>query len=502
MRLSYCLSLALIACTLSTNAQFWKVTEAQKLDVNVNSESEESIPVFHPDSVRLFFVRTFDKANKGDEYDQDIWYSEKVNGSFGESKQLNELDNKLNNAVLGFNLAGDRIYLLDSYGGKKDLVKGISYSDYVNGKWSAPVELLIPGLSIEGAFYGFHVNRTEDVIIISFNGPGSMGEEDLYVSLKENGSWSTPQHMGSSVNSAGYEISPFLSSTGDTLFFSSDGHGGLGSADIFYAVKNGSGWDSWSAPKALKAPFNSEGFDAYFTINNNQAFWSSDRGQENSDIYSAVVMKPPVLVANCIAQDVSKYGNCDGKVTVEIESGAGEYRFLWSNGEQSQAIDGLCVGDYSVTIYDGAGQTSKLTCAVTGPAQPLDTVIVKQFDNSEWIHYFNYNKNKLKLSNNSLKKFIKEIELQLEEGRDKITIVVNASASKVPTRSFDSNEELAQTRAENLKYDLITYFDKGEYKGKVTVVVGKTKVDGPEFENDSRNKRKYEPFQYVTLKTE
>ncbi len=496
------LSAALLLISGSVNAQFWKITEAQKLDANVNSDSEESIPVFHPDSVRLFFVRTFNKANKGDQYDQDIWFSEKMNGAFSESKQLNDLDNKLNNAVLGFNSKGDRIYLLDAYGGKTDLVKGISYSDFVNGKWSTPVELQIPGLAIEGQFYGFHVNRTEDVIIISFNGPGSLGEEDLYVSTKENGNWSAPQHMGNKVNSAGFEISPFLSTTGDTLFFSSDGHGGMGSADIFYSVKTGSGWNNWSAPVGLKEPFNSEGFDAYFTINNNQAFWSSDRGQENSDIYAARVMAPPALVAECQPTDITKYGNCDGAADVSVTSGAGDYSFVWSNGSHEQSVNGLCAGDYTVVIRDGANQELELTCVVTGPPQPLDTVIVKQFDNQEWIHYFNYNKNKLKLSNSSLKKFLKDVEAQLQDGRDKITIIVDASASKVPTKSFDSNEELAKTRAENLKYDLISYFEKEGYKGKVTVVIGVTKVDGPEFENDSRNKMKYEPYQFVTLKTE
>ncbi len=54
-----------------------------------------------------------------------------------------------------------------------------------------------------------------------------------------------------------------------------------------------------------------------------------------------------------------------------------------------------------------------------------------------------------------------------------------------------------------MKYDLIEYFESNELtKGKVVVTIVTAVVDGPEYENDYKNKEKYEPFQYVTLKTE
>ena len=82
-------------------------------------------------------------------------------------------------------------------------------------------------------------------------------------------------------------------------------------------------------------------------------------------------------------------------------------------------------------------------------------------------------------------------------------INIYSSASYVPTKTYGTNERLTKIRAENMKYDLITHFEKNDaYKGRVNVVIVTTIVQGPEYEKDSRNKEKYFPYQYVGLKTE
>ena len=59
------------------NAQFWDFSDPVKLGGTVNTEAEESIPVFSKDSSVLFFVRSYDDENKGGAEDHDIWYSVK-----------------------------------------------------------------------------------------------------------------------------------------------------------------------------------------------------------------------------------------------------------------------------------------------------------------------------------------------------------------------------------------------------------------------------------------
>lgn len=493
----------LVTLTFGANAQFWDFTDPAKIGGTVNTDAEESIPVFSKDSSKLYFVRQFDKVNKGNAVDQDIWYSVRDEfGGYVEAKQVKELNNKLNNSIVGISKDGTTMYLLNSYEGKKDEEKGIAKSVYGGSSWGKPEAIEIPGLDIDGDFYGFHVSENGDAIIISYNGPGSMGEEDLYVSTKNGGSWTTPVHMGNVINSAGYEISPFLSKGEDTLFFSSNGFGGEGDADIFYSVKQGNSWTDWSTPKNLGSRINSPKFDAYFIHNGSQAYWSSNRDAERADIYMINILTPPPIELTCTAADATVYQGTDGSVDALIEGGAPPFVFSWSNGANSEDLIGVGMGEYTLTVTDEVGQTASVTCKVDEPAKPIEPVVVTTYPNPDFEHFFGYNKNKLSTSRGDLKKFVKEILAQHEEGRESITINIYSSASQVPTKSFDSNEALASTRAENMKYDLIEYFNKKAPEMKVNVVVVESKVQGPDYEDDSSNRDKYEPFQYVKLKTE
>jgi hypothetical protein len=499
-----CLITLFFGVSLAANAQFWKVTEPQKLGGTINVlESEESIPVFSKDSSTLFFVRTFDATNKGGLYDQDIWFSQRQeDGSYTDGKSLKVVNNKLNNAIVGLGEDGTAMYLLNSYEGKKDTVKGIAVSHQNGSGWSKPEALEIPGLSIGGNFYGFHMSPAGDALIISYNGPNSVGEEDLYVSLNTEGKWSAPIHMGSAINSTGFEISPFLSLNQDTMYFSSNGFGGEGDADIFYSVRKGS-WNSWSTPKNLGASVNSPKFDAYFTLYGKEAYWSSNREGERSDIYTSMILTPPPLFATALGTDVSVYRGSDGSIDCTPTGGVKPFTYAWSNGAAVEDPTGLVQGEYTVWVTDDVGQIAEVMVTINEPPLEIEPVTVVDMVNSEFQHFFGYNKNKLKISRGDLRRFVKEIEAQLEGGRERVTIKVFSSASTVPTKAFSSNDQLAKLRAENMKYDLVSYFEKSKkLKGKTTVVIVSSQVQGPHYEKDAGNRKKYEPFQYVQMITE
>lgn len=487
--------------TATSFGQFWDHSEPGPLTGTVNTGAEESIPVFSKDSSTLYFVRTMDPTNVGGEMDQDIWYSTRdESGAYTNCQRLKDLNNKYNNAVAGIASDNSAIYLLNAYDGKKDLEKGLAMATGTDNKWGSPTKVEIPGLNIEGDFYGFHVNGSQDVMIISYMGPGSKGEEDLYVSTKTGGSWSAPQHMGSVLNSAGYEIAPFLTPGNDTLFFSSNGHGGQGDADIFYSVKQGS-WTSWSKPVNLGSRINTPKFDAFFIKSGSQAFWSSNRDGERSDIYTIQIFTPPPIEASCSAMDATTYKGKDGSIDLRITGGAPPFTYKWSNGSTAEDAMGLAKGEYTVTITDAVGQTATSSCTVDEPPMPIEPVVVKDFENFTMKHTFGYNKNKVDVARGELKRFLKDIEAQLEDGRQQITIKITSSASYVPTKTFGTNEKLAEVRAENVKYDIANHFQK-KYAGRVNVVIEKTLVDGPPYEEDSANRAKYEPFQFVSLRTE
>jgi len=386
LRIVLCFFVCLIQFGLK--AQFNAVKTPEKLGGTVNTEVEESMPIFDKESSTLFFVRSSDENSVGGTSDQDVWKSEKEEDfSYSKASSVKELNNKYNNSIVGINKEGNRVYLLNSYEGKKDLKKGISVSEYKGKKWGKPKEIKIPKLDIEGGFYGFHISNDETAIIISYLGTNSNGEEDLYVSLKdENGKWSEPIQMGENINSSGFEISPFLSPNSDTLFFSSNGFGGEGDADIFYSIRKSDNWTDWSEPVNIGPRINSPKFDAYFTYSGNNFYWSSNRDEVRADIYYTTII--PQLFAYISSTDVTVYKGSDGSVNVTPRGGVPPYTYKWDTGQESEDLYDVVKGIYNVVVSDSYGQTVSLSAPVNEPKPLIElTDAIIYFDrNSSYLN--------------------------------------------------------------------------------------------------------------------
>lgn len=274
---------------------YW--SEPTKLGPEINSEAYEALLVFSKDSSQLFFVREGHADNIGGVDDQDIW-SAKHNGHlhWDDPIDFKELNNKDFNAVVGISMDGQTVYLYNAYVKKKNqLDRGIAVSHKKGSHWSAPEKVDIKNFHLEGEHFGFFVNMQETFIMISCECKGTKGQEDLYVSKKEaDGTWGEPIHLGDKVNTSGYEISPYLSEDTYSLFFSTDGMGGEGDADVFVSYRLDDTWTNWSTPVNLGNKVNSPAFDAYFIMSQNDAYFASTRGG-NSDIYHLVAQDPPVV---------------------------------------------------------------------------------------------------------------------------------------------------------------------------------------------------------------
>jgi hypothetical protein len=482
---------------VNSMAQFWQTSEPKRLPGSVNTATfEEIMPVFSKDSSLLYFVRAFDPSSVAGESDQDIWFSKRAaDGSYSSCQPLSDLNNKYNNGIVGISAKGKSIYVLNSYDGKKDLVKGLSMSVSNGNKWGTPTKIMIPSLDIEGDFYTFFVTESEDVVIISYKGPNSLGEEDLYVSTKSGGQWSAPVHMGSALNTKGFETTPFLTKGLDTLFFSSNGFEGFGDADIYYSVRQGDSYTNWSAPVNLGNKVNSAKFDAYFSYSGNTMYWSSNRDGERSDIYMASILTPPALSLRCTGTDASTFGGVDGTLSSTVAGGVAPMTYAWSNGASIQNPVGVGKGTYVINVTDAIGQ--KVSCiAKVGEPVPVQDLSFK--------HVYDYNYANLTCAENeSLGSFVKQVEAQLKNGRSSIKIMITSSASTVPTKAFEgSNQKLADARAERMKKELESYFATAGLSAKVSIVIESTKVQGPKYRSDFEDQGKYREFQFVELKTQ
>ncbi|KAB7727942.1 OmpA family protein [Rudanella paleaurantiibacter] len=117
--------------------------------------------------------------------------------------------------------------------------------------------------------------------------PGGFGGTDLYVVEYRNGEWGTPVNMGKDINTEGNEMFPYADENGN-LYFSSDGHEGLGGLDVFFAeLKDGV---AYKGVENVGSPINSEKDDFGIITDKyrTSGYFSSNRkkGISDDDIYS------------------------------------------------------------------------------------------------------------------------------------------------------------------------------------------------------------------------
>lgn len=253
-----------------------------RLESIVNSEGEESLPMVMP-GTGLLFTRSLYPANVGGTYGgQDIWLAEwRTKATKVKRLPFNTTQNEF---IAGAQPDGRTLYFVRS---SANSLTSSLYRVRSNGTtWTSPELISIPALQNEG-FIGIYMSPDESVLLISMKRAGSLGEEDLYYSLKSaSGTWSAPVSLGATINSTGFEISPFLSPDKKRLYFSSNGHGGAGDADIFYADRLHDSWETWSAPVNVGEPVNSKKFDAFYVeYGDSVAFFASNRDRRMADIY-------------------------------------------------------------------------------------------------------------------------------------------------------------------------------------------------------------------------
>lgn len=116
--------------------------------------------------------------------------------------------------------------------------------------------------------------------------PGGQGGFDIYVCNKEGSGWSLPQNLGAAVNSPGNEVFPYVRKDG-VLFFSSDGHGGMGGLDIFSSAQENGVWGE-AANQGVPLNGATDDFGMTFNEDGTRGYFTSDRagGKGSDDVYS------------------------------------------------------------------------------------------------------------------------------------------------------------------------------------------------------------------------
>jgi outer membrane protein OmpA-like peptidoglycan-associated protein len=273
---------------------------------DINDKSEEVYPLYSKSYDTLYFVRSHHFDNIGKNKDNyDIWYSYNMDGSWSTPANLRELNNSQNNSIVGIGHVTNSLYLINSYSSQALRNQGISRSKLEDGKWSRP-EPIEFSVDTQNKVYSFYVNNNENIILITMYNNLSEGHEDLFVSLKsEDGRWRDPIYLGDVVNSEGYETSPFLTSDGRTMFFTSNGFKGYGDGDVYMTKRLDDTWLNWSVPQNLGKEVNSDKFDGYFSMADNGTYlMSSNRHSEFADVFTGNWERIEVIIEDESKEDV------------------------------------------------------------------------------------------------------------------------------------------------------------------------------------------------------
>lgn len=160
--------------------------------------------------------------------------------------------------------------------------------------WGEPKPLDLGGDSTT-VFGNPSVSPDELTLFFSSDLPKGHGGKDIWMATRKTpaDNFGRAINLGSVINSPGDEMFPFIRND-STLYFSSNGHPGLGGLDIFRSTYSN---DEWTKPVNMQVPINSPGddFSIVFNPEEDKGFFSSNRkgGRGSDDLYSFV--NPPVI---------------------------------------------------------------------------------------------------------------------------------------------------------------------------------------------------------------
>ena len=265
--------------------------------------------------------KKYNNYTSDEEYVLDVFKYDVINDVYINETPLEAINTKYHEGVIAFSPSGDTMYFArETYYSKsyfKDsIVKNGSTTEQVsvinlyratrctkkeitwknNGNCNFNKGWNVTELEINSAYYSMKnpaLSCDGKSLYFSSDMPGGFGNYDIYKSeIKDDGSLGEPINLGQKINTEEQEVFPHMCCD-NTLYFSSNGHLGLGGLDVFYS-KNVDG--KWSNVRNVGLPVNSNSDDFAFKMGDDctNGFVSSNRagGVGSDDVYAVKKIKP------------------------------------------------------------------------------------------------------------------------------------------------------------------------------------------------------------------
>ncbi|MCC5654973.1 hypothetical protein LC609_35470, partial [Nostoc sp. XA013] len=271
-----------------------KLYDEKSLDIN--SDQSDFGAVLTNDNT-LYFASARNKSRKtygwNEEPFLDLYKATyNANGTFSEPVTVSEINTKFHDGPASITADGNTMYFAsESFKEgdfEKDKSKKLKFGQVYlfkatkeGDKWGNVKAL--PFNSKEYSVSNPSISKDGKTLYFSSNMPGSLGGNDIWkVAVNADGSFGTPENLGTKVNTEGNESFPFITDD-NKLFFASDGRKGFGGLDVFLIDLN-----KKTDAINVGAPVNTSKDDFAFTFNTakNIGFFSSNR-TGNDNIYQA-----------------------------------------------------------------------------------------------------------------------------------------------------------------------------------------------------------------------
>ncbi|MBL4594776.1 MAG: PD40 domain-containing protein [Flavobacteriales bacterium] len=519
--------------------------------LGINTEGHEATVNISTDGQTLFIY-------KDDNGDGNIYVSEQEDGEWSIPKKLGSdinLESRETHAHISPD--GNFLYFVS------DRKKGMGGQDIYmckklpNGEW-AKAQNLGDVINTPYDEDGVFIHPDGKTMYFSSKGHSSIGGFDIFYSIKDDaGNWSKPVNMGYPVNSTEDDVFFVTSADGKRGYYSSFQDKGYGEKDIYKISLE----DADAKPLTLLTAFiriaGQEGFpsDALITVTNNETDEREriykprkkdgkfsiilEPGNDYHIVYTAAgftqeedLYIPPISAYQEINRGIDLddviFGNPEDTIVNNTtnNSTANNNNSSTSNNntttntntsnnntntEPNPEVEKLkeMVEALKKEVEALKKELEKKAVAVAvdttnnSPYNDIEnpTNVTTELGEVSYAQYFKYNKNKLDREHPDYKKMISEAALKCKTTR-RLVIEISSSASKVPSKTFKTNEALARKRGYDAKRDITTsLLEKGVSINAILFKEISTSVNGPDYGfGKIQNTDVYEKYQYVIIK--
>lgn len=403
----------------------------------------------------------------------------------------------------------------------------------VNGNWDAPKNIGNV-INTSGDEDGVFIHPDGKTMYFSSNGHNSIGGYDVFSSkLDANGNWSKPVNMGYPVNTADNDLFFVTSADGKRGYYSSYQESGFGEKDIYQISLMD---ETAKSITLLAGTIEVHGYD---TLPDNALVTITKKGSTDTPVtlkprkadgnFSAILQPGTEYHITYFADTYTKEENVSTPTTYNelkrkiILNFSKSENYPLTNATTGRArieklkaeITRLEEENSEDWNFKNQEELAKLKAELAA-LELIKTDDWSQFHDNQlddiearinklvgveiasYQEYFNYNNESIDTKN---PKFLNVINTILKERPSgNIYISIETSASHVPTKTFGSNDNLAQKRAQAAKEAITSSLaSKGINKKNIVFNTIKSSVNGPKYNSDYQNKDSYKKYQYVTI---